>query len=215
MGKNKALAHHTCTYFHTRRVSVSVSCFRSPTLAGAPFGSHRRYSVSCHYQWSSFQPRQRKLNFATYTRDSGDVVWDAMEIPVPTAVESHVIYRDFSFPLQGNSSESHWILRDPRCEHEETHGTPWDPAGVRGTSPATPREPTGPYGYQEQTRWYQYTRMMSQAWVAVQSSRLTTPGGGATCIMTCAYLIALKTVRDLDMQKLRVSPESHSHHCRG
>ena len=22
MGKNKALAHHTCTYFHTRRVSI-------------------------------------------------------------------------------------------------------------------------------------------------------------------------------------------------
>ena len=36
MGKNKASAHHTSTYFHTRRVSISLSCFRSPTLAGAP-----------------------------------------------------------------------------------------------------------------------------------------------------------------------------------
>ena len=61
LGKNKALAHHTSTYFHTRRVSISLSCFRSPTLAGAPFGSHCRYSVSCPYQWSSLQPRQRKL----------------------------------------------------------------------------------------------------------------------------------------------------------
>ena len=61
MGKNKALAHHTFTYFQTRRVSIYLSCFRSPTLAGAPFGSHCRYSVSCPYQWSSLQPRQRKL----------------------------------------------------------------------------------------------------------------------------------------------------------
>ena len=38
------VAHHTSTYFHTRRVS---SCFRSPTLAGAPFGSHCRYSYYC------------------------------------------------------------------------------------------------------------------------------------------------------------------------
>ena len=52
MGKNKALAHHTSTYFRTRRVSILLSCFRSPTLAGAPFGSHCRYSVSCPYQWS-------------------------------------------------------------------------------------------------------------------------------------------------------------------
>ena len=58
MGKNKALAYHTSTYFHTRRVSIKLSCFRSPTLAGAPFGSHRRYSVSCPYQWSPLQPRQ-------------------------------------------------------------------------------------------------------------------------------------------------------------
>ena len=36
MGKNKALAHHTSTYFLTRRVSIKLSCFRSPTLAGAP-----------------------------------------------------------------------------------------------------------------------------------------------------------------------------------
>ena len=28
-------------------------CFRSPTLAGAPFGSHCRYSVSYPYQWFS------------------------------------------------------------------------------------------------------------------------------------------------------------------
>ena len=63
MGKNKALAHHTSTYFHTRRVSIELSCFRSPTLAGAPFGSHRRYSVSCPYQWPSLQPRQRKLSY--------------------------------------------------------------------------------------------------------------------------------------------------------
>ena len=34
MGKNKALAHLTSTYFHTRRVSIQLSCFRSPTLAG-------------------------------------------------------------------------------------------------------------------------------------------------------------------------------------
>ena len=40
MGKNKAQAHHTSTYFHTRRVSIKLSCFRSPTLAGARFGSH-------------------------------------------------------------------------------------------------------------------------------------------------------------------------------
>ena len=38
MGKNKALAHHTSTHVHTRRVSIQLSCFRSPTLAGAPFG---------------------------------------------------------------------------------------------------------------------------------------------------------------------------------
>ena len=38
MGKNKALAHHNSTHFHTRRVSFYLSCFRSPTLAGAPFG---------------------------------------------------------------------------------------------------------------------------------------------------------------------------------
>lgn len=71
-----------------------------------------------------------------------------MEIPVPTAVESHGVYRDLSSPMQGNPSESRWILRDPRCEHEETHGTPWDPAGVRGISPATPREldPRDPTG---------------------------------------------------------------------
>ena len=37
MGKNKALAHHTSAYFHTRRVSIQLSCFRSQTLAGAPF----------------------------------------------------------------------------------------------------------------------------------------------------------------------------------
>ena len=61
MGENNALAHHTSTYFHTRRVSIELNCFRSPTLAGAPFGSHCRYSVSCPYQWSSLQPRQRKL----------------------------------------------------------------------------------------------------------------------------------------------------------
>ena len=36
MGKSKALAHHTSTYFHTRRVSIQLSCFRSSTLAGAP-----------------------------------------------------------------------------------------------------------------------------------------------------------------------------------
>ena len=39
MGKNKAVAHHTSPYFYTRRVSIELSCFRSPTLAGAPFGS--------------------------------------------------------------------------------------------------------------------------------------------------------------------------------
>ena len=59
MGKNKALAHHTSTYFHTRRVSIQLHCFRSPTLAGAPFGSHCRYSVSCPYQWSSLQAIRR------------------------------------------------------------------------------------------------------------------------------------------------------------
>ena len=37
MGKNKALAHHTSTCFHTRRVSIELSCFRSPTLAGLAF----------------------------------------------------------------------------------------------------------------------------------------------------------------------------------
>ena len=64
MRKKKALlAHHTSTYFYTRRVSILLSCFRSPTLAGAPFGSHCRYSVSCPYQWSPLQPRQRKLLF--------------------------------------------------------------------------------------------------------------------------------------------------------
>ena len=68
MGKNKALAHHTSTYFHTRRVSIfnSDRCFRIPTLAGAPFGSQCRYSVSCPYYWSSLQPRQRKLPLYTY-----------------------------------------------------------------------------------------------------------------------------------------------------
>ena len=45
-GKNKALAHHTSTYFHARRVSIELSCFRSPTLAGAPFGSHCRSHVN-------------------------------------------------------------------------------------------------------------------------------------------------------------------------
>ena len=65
MGENIASAHHTSTYFYTRRVSISLSCFRSPTLAGAPFGSHCRYSVSCPYQWSSSQPHQRKLPLYT------------------------------------------------------------------------------------------------------------------------------------------------------
>ena len=47
MGKNKALAHHTSAYFHTRRVSTKkLSCFRSPTLAGAPFESHCRTGVA-------------------------------------------------------------------------------------------------------------------------------------------------------------------------
>ena len=41
-------------------MSIKLSCFRSPTRGGAPFGSHCRYSVSCPYQWSSLQPRQRK-----------------------------------------------------------------------------------------------------------------------------------------------------------
>ena len=45
MGKNKALAHHTSTYFHTRRGSIKLSCFRSPTLAGAPFGSHGEHGA--------------------------------------------------------------------------------------------------------------------------------------------------------------------------
>ena len=35
MGKSKAQAHHTSTYFHMRRVSISLSCFRNPALAGA------------------------------------------------------------------------------------------------------------------------------------------------------------------------------------
>ena len=62
MGKNEAQAYHTSTYFLSAcRVSISLSCFRSPTLAGAPFGSYCRDSVSCPYQWSSIQPRQRKL----------------------------------------------------------------------------------------------------------------------------------------------------------
>ena len=36
MGKNKALAHHTPTFFHARRLSIYLSCYRIPTLAGAP-----------------------------------------------------------------------------------------------------------------------------------------------------------------------------------
>ena len=49
MGKNKAQAHHTSTYFHTRRVSIELSCFRNPMLAGVSFGSHHSDSVSCPY----------------------------------------------------------------------------------------------------------------------------------------------------------------------
>ena len=65
MGQNKAQAHHTSTYFHTRRVSIELSCFRNPTVAGASFGSHCSDSVSCFYQRSSLQPRQRKLPLYT------------------------------------------------------------------------------------------------------------------------------------------------------
>ena len=50
MGKKKALSHHTSTYFYTHPMSIARSCFRSPTLAGALFGSHCRYRVSCPYQ---------------------------------------------------------------------------------------------------------------------------------------------------------------------
>ena len=59
MGKNKALAHHTSTYFHTRRVSIQLSCFRSPTLAGAPFGS--RFYRSLYVSRPTERARQ-KLN---------------------------------------------------------------------------------------------------------------------------------------------------------
>ena len=77
MGKNKALAHHTSTYFHTRRVSIQLSRFRSPTLAGAPFGSHCRYSVSCPYQWSSLQP-----GIHTFT---------GIKYLVPTSANAHLL----------------------------------------------------------------------------------------------------------------------------
>ena len=30
MGKNKAYAYHTCTYFHTCRVSIKLVCIRNP-----------------------------------------------------------------------------------------------------------------------------------------------------------------------------------------
>ena len=53
MGKNKAQAHHTSTYFHARCVSIKLSCFRNPALAGASFWSHYSHSVSCPYQRSS------------------------------------------------------------------------------------------------------------------------------------------------------------------
>ena len=61
--ENKAQAHHTSTYFHTRRVSTQLSfvfatqrvCWR---VLRIPLCSD---SVNCPYQRSSLQPRQRKL----------------------------------------------------------------------------------------------------------------------------------------------------------
>ena len=49
MGQSKSLKHHTFTYFNTRRVSIELSCFRNPALAGVSFGSHYSDSVSCPY----------------------------------------------------------------------------------------------------------------------------------------------------------------------
>ena len=60
MGKNKALAHHTSTYFHTRRMLIQLSCFRSPTLAGAPFGSHY-ITIPAVPRFSSFFSRHSRF----------------------------------------------------------------------------------------------------------------------------------------------------------
>ena len=92
-GKIKALAHHTSTYFHTRRVSISLSCFRSSTLAGAPFGSHRRYSVSCPYQWSSLQPRQRFFRvIPSWMHRSCDSYWGPSPLQAPMIRDFDVVF---------------------------------------------------------------------------------------------------------------------------
>ena len=52
-------AHHTSTYFHTRRAScvdLTQCCFRNPTLAGASFGSH--------YSDSAFSPHAKELFYS-------------------------------------------------------------------------------------------------------------------------------------------------------
>ena len=64
-GKNKAQAHHTSTYFQTRRVSIKLKCLRNPALAGVFFGSHYSDSVSCPCRPSSLLPQRRKLPLYT------------------------------------------------------------------------------------------------------------------------------------------------------
>ena len=64
MGKKKAQAHHTATYFHTRHVSIQLNCIRNPAgllacpsvpeIARAVLTSGPRYysgSASCVDTW--------------------------------------------------------------------------------------------------------------------------------------------------------------------
>ena len=48
MGKNKALAHHTSTYFHTRRVSSSVANSRSPRAFRKSICAHETVATNLY-----------------------------------------------------------------------------------------------------------------------------------------------------------------------
>ena len=65
MGKNKALAHHTSTYFSYASCVDLTQLLSQPNASWRTLRVHCRYSVSCPYQWSLLQPLQLKLPLYT------------------------------------------------------------------------------------------------------------------------------------------------------
>ena len=117
-------------------------------------------------------------------------------VPVPPPNDPRQLpsLSDLTPPMQEfrqNPTGSCWT---PGVSTSESIGPRRIPRERAGSHLVFRGSPRGPMGIKSR----QYTCMVPQTWVAVQSSRVTT-AGGAICIMTCAYLIALKRVRDLDM----------------